>query len=146
MGAEAALEEAPPVLKRAVATLRVGAGGTSTASKFWAETTAMAPASAPAPPSLGRGGEANSVEVPLMSRDICSASSGPAITARNVEESELSSIGELTADNLDLPERSGQCCRQTQIPGEERSTAERDTRGRPAVFPLAGRKRRSEPV
>ena len=87
MGTEAALEEAPPVLKRAVATLRVGAGGTATASEFWSETTAMAPASAPVPPSLGRGGEANSVEVPLMSRDICSASSGPAIMARSVEAS-----------------------------------------------------------
>ena len=111
MGTEATLEEAPPVLKRAVATLRVGAGGTATASEFWSETTAMAPESAPVPPSLGRGGEANSVEVPLMSRDICSAFSGPAITARNVEESELSSIGELTADNLDSPESSGQYCR-----------------------------------
>ena len=133
MGTEATLEEAPPALKVAVATLRVGAGGTATASEFWSETTAMAPESAPAPPSLGRGGEANSVEVPLMSRDICSASSGPAITARSVEESELSSIGELTAelvsqsslmwspksnnscssksntaDNLDLPVRTGQ--------------------------------------
>ena len=108
MGTEATLEEAPPVLKVAVATLRVGAGGTATASEFWSETTAMAPESAPAPPSLGRGGEANSVEVPLMSRDICSASSGPAIMARSVEESELSSIGELTADNLDLPVRAGQ--------------------------------------
>ena len=87
MGTEAALEEAPPVLKRAVATLRVGAGGTATASEFWSETTAMTPESAPAPPSLGRGGEANSVEVPLMSREVCSASSGPAITARGVEES-----------------------------------------------------------
>ena len=87
MGAEAMLEESPPGLKRAVEKLVAGAGGTAAVSEFWSETTAMAPASAPVPPSLGRGGEANSVEVPLMSREVCSASSGPAIMARSVEES-----------------------------------------------------------
>ena len=87
MGAEATLEENPPVFKRAVVKVVGGARGTAAVSEFWSETTAMAPESAPVPPSLGRGGEANSVEVPLMSRDICSASSGPAIMARSVEAS-----------------------------------------------------------
>ena len=78
-----------------------------------------------------------------MSRDICSASSGPAITARNVEESELSSIGELTADNLDLPENSGRYavrleCREGN---EARPSEHARAAGR---FPLTGREHGSE--